>query len=652
MGIDPAMFKKLGDTPKRAIIESRVSDSDYVETKANIVATRIVTAQPQPEIEEEDYYEESDESAAKRKSFVLPSERDSRLVNPDIQLDESQIEAIKMLLFEQYGCLIGAAGSGKTTSLRFFLQKLIYGDKEYGVEPQRVRMLPGKQGLNIALVAFTGTATHVIKQNMPEWLHPSCKTIHSLLEYAPVKTEIVQKNGQIKESQIFMPMRHAQNKLMHDVIVIDESSMVGLELWHQLLDACKPSTKIFMIGDLNQLTPTASYSILAFTLAQWPVAELTHIHRQKEPAANRIIEVAHSILAGNTFEMDDSQTNHNWRVIGFKLDTNPDKAGHQVVAIANALRGYKVHASVDPETPPVYDPYRDRIITAGNGYEEEKTGAGLQQFWINEALSHLIVPPTDENPRIIIDAGRAIKKFEVGHRVMATKNESPDIEDRVTNGMVGKIVHIEKHPGWHGNHSLVGPEKDVQLAKKNQIEDFFNSAGGLGGVKGADGKFTQSGLDAFARFTVDDLPDIESINLSGDKDADKDAAGGGAASHKVHVVFQTGAIRVFSSKAQVESLMLAYASTCHKCQGSQFDTAIIVVHHSVKSQLSREWLYTAVTRAVKRVVFLYTDFGIRSALSKQKIFGANLAEKIKRYQAISMEGLGPLKIQVRTRIED
>lgn len=640
MPIDPLMFKQLANRVTSEVIASaRVSDSDTVEAKANVIVKRILST-PVEDVEVIEAIEDTiNESSLKK--FEIPPADQSGLVSPDIQLDESQVAAINMLLHEQYGCLIGAAGSGKTTSLRFFLQKLIYGDESLGVKPLEVKQLPGKQGLNIALVAFTGTATHVIKQNMPEWMHGACKTIHSLLEYAPVKTEIQKENGELKEVQVFMPMRHVGNKLAHDVIVIDESSMVGLDLWHQLLDACQLGTKIFMIGDLNQLTPTASYSIFAFTLAAWPVAELTHIHRQKEPAANKIIEVAHAILKGDDFTMDDPTTNFNWRVIGFELDPMASKAGAQIVAICNSLRTKRVHESVDPEQPLVYDPYRDRIITAGNGYDDNDPRAAVQQSIINESLSQLIEPPTDENPRIIIDAGRAQKKFEVGHRVMATKNESPDIKDRVTNGMVGRIVHIEKHPAWSGNHALVGPEKEVQRAKAEKVEDFFQTNGqGLGVNK----------LAMLASFDSSEILDVSGGVSEGEKD--KDLAGGGPASHKVHIVFMNGATRVFASKAQVESLMLAYASTCHKCQGSQFDTAIIVCHHLVKSQLNREWLYTAVTRASKRVIFLYTKFGIKSAMSKQRIFGATLAEKIKRYQQFSTEGLGPLKIQVRTRIED
>src|SRR5690606_3097393 len=114
---------------------------------------------------------------------------------------------------------------------------------------------------------------------------------------------------------------------------------------------------------------------------------------------NKIIDVAHHILQGKEFTFDNPKETHNWRVIGYEVDNDPQKAGIQIVNICNQIRGHKVHSSVDPEKPAVYDPYRDRIITAGNGYDENDARAAVQQYVINEALSQLIEPPTQEHPR-------------------------------------------------------------------------------------------------------------------------------------------------------------------------------------------------------------------------------------------------------------
>src|SRR5690606_15377713 len=52
-----------------------------------------------------------------------------------ISLDDSQIAAVRGLANEQVGCLIGAAGTGKTTVTRFLLHALINGDEANGIQP-------------------------------------------------------------------------------------------------------------------------------------------------------------------------------------------------------------------------------------------------------------------------------------------------------------------------------------------------------------------------------------------------------------------------------------------------------------------------------------------------------------------------------------
>src|SRR5690606_30837352 len=121
----------------------------------------------------------------------------------------------------------------------------------------------------------------------------------------------------------------------------------------------------------------------------------------------------------------------------------------------------------------IYDPYRDRIITAGNGYNDDDPRSNVQQYPLNYALARLIQPPDAEHPIIVIDAGRSQKRFATGHRVMATKNEPPDVMDRVTNGMTGIILGIEYNARYEGNRRNVGPEDEVKAARKAQLDAFM-----------------------------------------------------------------------------------------------------------------------------------------------------------------------------------
>jgi ATP-dependent exoDNAse (exonuclease V) alpha subunit len=480
-------------------------------------------------------------------------------------------------------------------------------------------------------------AVQVMKSNLPSWMHIACKTIHSLLEFAPEQVE--SKDGGM--SRRFVPQRNNLRKLDHDIIMIDEASMVGVELWTQILAACRFGTRIYMIGDLNQLPPIVGQSVFGFALGQWHVCELTKVHRQKDPGANRIVEVAHEVLNGKPLTFDQAKGNPDWRVIFQPIHDDPIKAHNQILQILDQLRKRRVDAA-NPDSPIIYDPYRDRVMTAGNGYEQVNTSA-IHQFPINDSLSTLIEPPTDENPRILIDGGREqTKKFAVNLRIMATKNEPPDMVDRVTNGMTGVITSIRRNGNYTGRWDNFGTEDEVRAATAAKLAALRSGASNQ-----------QTMLEEVANFELEGFGD--DVELSGGQ-SQEEIEGGGASSHVIDVTFDNGASRTFASKAGVGSLQLAYASTVAKCQGSQFDTAIIICHPAAKAMLSREWLYTAITRATQRVIILGTEFAIRQAVSKQKIRGANLQEKVNRYLQMSAEGerVGQVRVRMNVplRVED
>ena len=629
------LMAKQTTKEKVAAAESGVTLNPVMERKVNDIVSRIfddaeaslVAQQAHVEMAEEALRNSSDSEVAEidlrdttrrdsgnapataSGSFRLPSESDCGLVNPDITLDESQVEAVRSLANHQYGCLIGAAGTGKTTVQKYLLKELIYGQDS----TLTVKMLDGKQGLNIAMVAFTGMAVQVMSRALPDWMRIACKTIHALLEFEP---EDMEKAGG-GTTRMFMPQRNSLRKLDHDVIIIDEASMLGLDLWMQLLAALKPGTRIYMTGDLNQLPPIIGQPVFAYCLSKWPVYELTKVHRQKEPGANRIVEVAHEVLNGKpNLTFDTLKGNPDWRVIYQEIDGNPEKASKQIINILNQLRQRRIDPN-DSASPFLYDPHKDRVMTSGNGYDMSTTSAYVQQAPLNERLSLLIEPPTPDHPRYIIDAGRERRKFSVGNRVMATKNETMNKTDRVTNGLAGTITEIVRNSHYSGNPMMFGPEDDVEMYIRSQV------AAAVAGSNLPDSVASLADMDFDEEIELE--PPAE------DEEAEDDS---GYASHSVTVEFDNGAVRTFTSKAQVESIQLAYCSTVAKCQGSQFDTAIIICHHAQKGQLSREWLYTAITRGVKRVIILGTDYAVRHAISKQKIKGRTLADKILRYQEL------------------
>src|SRR5690606_38873875 len=106
--------------------ERRESSSDMIEARANISAKRILNSVADSFVEEHTEspavanHESVDAASQEAKTHVgpvtLPPASESGLVSPDLTPDESQVTAVNMLCQQQYGSLIGAAGSGKTTS--------------------------------------------------------------------------------------------------------------------------------------------------------------------------------------------------------------------------------------------------------------------------------------------------------------------------------------------------------------------------------------------------------------------------------------------------------------------------------------------------------------------------------------------------------
>lgn len=577
-----------------------------------------------------------DEEKLDRSAFDL-------LTGIDFELDESQQKAIERLHSEQAGCLIGAAGTGKTTTTKFLLNLILNGDAKRGIAPLRLQGVnlskyrdqevdieqdqtdshPDLVVPSICLCAFTGQATQVIKKHMPASWHGNVMTVHSMLQYAPTTYE--NEGGESK--MIFEPTYTWERKMPWDVIVVDEASMVDLRLWHEIRAAAKPECRFYFIGDINQLTPPMGPGILGFALARLPVAELTHVHRQKDEAANRIVDTAWRVLQGREPEFDDPKETKNWRVIGMELEADPLAAHKQIAGIARGLSGKRVDPSVDPASPQIYDPWRDRILTANNGYNPNAQMAYIGQAPLNESLAGIFRDP--DHPRIVIDSGIQMKRFAEGFRVMATVNESPNMVNRVTNGQTGKITSITVNPNWVGDRAKVGPEDEVREALRKSFEETFQGS---------------EGIDDFAAADMDFVV----------QDSTKEQEGRGDASHRVTVKFDNGATRTYSTKAGVQQLQLAYASTVHKSQGSEMPTAIVILHHTAQKMLSRELLYTAVTRASERLVILYTRLGMRQALHTQKIFGATMEEKIQKFLMLGggEDGNGVKIYNVRITFEE
>lgn len=543
----------------------------------------------------------------------------SRLIDADFPFDESQIAAVEGMVQSTHACLTGAAGTGKTTVTKKLVDELIqrmplnlvnmneYWKKGYDSDDREdeyeapVTYIP-----SIAMCAFTGRASQMIKRNFPRDWHGNIMTIHRLLGFVPeYYGELDVESGEVKNKMRFVPTYGPDCLLPWDIIIIDEAGMLGLDLWHQLLAACRPTTRIYMVGDINQLPPVHGRSVFGFAMARWPSYELTHIHRQ-QGSNNLIVDNAWRVLKGQL-----PQSGGNFQMMELRGDAQMSSRFIRGLMPAMIKKG-------------IYEPNRDTIITPING-EEGARGYALGQLPLNREFA-MIFNPRSEHPRYIIDGGREKKHFAVGDKVMATKN---DHEAGITNGMTGIITSIERNPGYAGDQWRFGIIEEVNEYMAN--EGF---------------------VDEGEELTLEELEaDFESKSEAQAKKEAKE--GRGPSSHIVTVRFgdeDSGFEMPFASLSEVGSLMTAYVVTCHKMQGGESPVIIIICHDAHKQMMYREWLYTAITRASRKCILLYTPTALRTAINKQSIKGTTLAEKVAAFNALQTNnGLG---VAVKVRLPE
>ena len=85
------------------------------------------------------------------------------------------------------------------------------------------------------------------------------------------------------------------------------------------------------------------------------------------------------------------------------------------------------------------------------------------------------------------------------------------------------------------------------------------------------------------------------------------------------VDFDGRVVEIPNDSAKEYNLQLAYATSIHKMQGSEFPCAIVIAHKSHSFMHHRNLLYTAVTRAQKAVILLGDHWGIENCATKQQV---------------------------------
>ena len=193
-------------------------------------------------------------------------------------LDEMQKKAVTEAAGHGLFILTGGPGTGKTTTINAI-----------------IRFFEG-EGSELRLAAPTGRAA----KRMTEATGYEAQTIHRLLELNGMPEE--ERQGQAVHFE-----RNAENPLEADVIIIDEMSMVDIQLMHSLL-AVTAGTRLILVGDENQLPSVGPGNVLRDIIrsGEFPVVELKKIFRQA--SESDIVVNAHKINRGEQVTLSNKSS--------------------------------------------------------------------------------------------------------------------------------------------------------------------------------------------------------------------------------------------------------------------------------------------------------------------------------------------------------
>lgn len=299
----------------------------------------------------------------------------------DVQLSDQQQDAVRSALTHKVTILTGGPGTGKTTTLRM--------------------VIDGVERLNrvVALAAPTGRAA----KRLSEATGRPAQTIHRLLGFVPGSNEF-----EFNED----------SPLEIDLLVLDETSMLDLVLFYNVLKAVPARAHLMLVGDVDQLPSVGAGNVLRDLIDSGVahVTRLNQIFRQDEKS--HIVANAHSINHGEMpYLGNDSKDFYFFRM------GNPDDAAAMVVSIVTDRVPNKFG----------FDPMNDVQVLA----PMYKGAVGVNS--LNRALQQAL------NGSTRLAEVRAFDRvYRVGDKVMQTRN---NYDKNVFNGDSGRIRAIDKEDG-------------------------------------------------------------------------------------------------------------------------------------------------------------------------------------------------------------
>ena len=503
---------------------------------------------------------------------------------PDDKDDRQRLAAATAVL-SRLTVLTGGPGTGKTTTVARVLAVL-----------QAVAGTGGRGGLRIALAAPTGKAAARLQEAVRAEVArlddddkrrvgtPEATTVHRLLGWKPGTST---------------RFRHDRDHhLPHDVVVVDETSMVSLPLMARLLEALRPDARLLLVGDPDQLASVEAGAVLGDLVARPPVSDGL-------PAALRAV-LPDDVPRGEPTSATDPQAPPDLERLrnGVVRLQHVYRHGTSIGRLAAAVRegrpdeALDVLRSGDPavEFVETADERPSELEIAGLRRDAESAGAALvAAARAGDAAGALRAL---EEHRLLL----AHRRGPAGVAYWAARVEAWVTEAAGGSGVDGGAVSGAGVPDGGAVSAVAAP---VGRARSSAIATAAAAGWAAAAPAAAVGPWYPG------RPLLVTTNDRDTGLYNGDTGVVvADGAGGLVA------VFGDPERPVEVRPHRLPAVETVHAMTVHRGQGSQFAAVSLLLPVSTSPLLTRELLYTAVTRARQRVRVVGTEAAVRAAVDR------------------------------------
>jgi exodeoxyribonuclease V alpha subunit len=450
--------------------------------------------------------------------------------------DSRQCLAAASAVLRRSTIVAGGPGTGKTTTVARIVALL---DEQ--------AMAAGSALPLVALAAPTGKAA----ARLQEAVHDEAAT---LAVDAAIRAHLLSlKASTLHRLLGWRPDSHSRfhhhrgQRLPHDLVIVDETSMVSLSLMARLVEAVRPDARLVLVGDPGQLASIEAGAVLG-------------------------------------------------DIVG------PASDGLLIGADARALLAQATGEDVAAQDPPPDATVADGIVVLDRVH---RFGAGIAR--LAEAIRR---GDTDEVLTVLTEAPDGVTWIAVdggdapAHEALAPVRERAVAAAQAVTGLARAGAARDAIEALSEFRLLCGHRRGPQgvATWTARIEEW---------LAGAIADFGEDGRWYVGRPLLVTENDYELRLYNGDTGVVVRADSG-----RVCAAFQRQGEVLEFSPTRLDAVDTVYAMTIHKSQGSQFETAAVLLPAPTSRILTRQLFYTAATRARQRLIVIGTEEMIRAAVER------------------------------------